>query len=508
MMDKKVQGMTQLGMGSRDNIWNQRAAKVYARTFLLAGMVFAGGIARAQSTLPDSQVEANVLKALAGAPELASQAISTNTVDGVVTLSGLVSDDAARNKAENLAANTTGVKKVVDQLQVGNSLGAQPGGATAQGPGPGMVLQSDGTYAPAPAADAQGAPNPGFVPPANAQRNDPEHDQALDAQTEQQQQNAAGQLPATQQPSGQSAPYGGGPAPQGYPQAGYPQNGYPQNGTAQNGYPQYPQNGYPPQGGYPQQGQYPQQHSYSQGQYAPNGYAQSGAVPYGGQVAGQSVTIPPGTLVRVRMNRLLASDKVNPGDHFDGTVANDVVAGGFVAIPRGAQVQGTVVDAHPSGAISGRGEMSIELNSVTLGGKIYPLTSDKWSRSGPDKTGQTVGDAAGLGIAGALIGAIAGRGAGAAIGAGVGTAAGIGASAASPKGQVVIPPEGMVSFNLAAPLQVQTVSEQEIQRLAYGAGPGNPGAYPPPYGYRRPIYVAPYPGYYPPPPPPYYPPAY
>jgi hypothetical protein len=470
-------------------------------------MLVAGAGAYAQTALPDSQVEANVLKSLAGAPELASQAISTNTVDGVVTLSGSVSDDAARIKAENLAANTRGVKKVVDQLQVGGAGGAQQNESAAQGPGPGMVLQSDGTYAPALAADAPGAPTPGSVPAAQAQRNDPEHDQALDAQTEQQQ-GAGGQTPTAQQPN---APYGAAPAPQGYPQSGspqngYPQNGYPQTGTAQNGYPQYPQNRYP---GYPPQSQYPQQHSYSQGQYPPNGYPQGGATPYGGQAAGQSVTVPPGTLVRVRVNRLLASDKVQAGDHFDGTVANDVVAGGFVAIPRGAQVQGTVIDAHPSGAISGRGEMSIELNSVTLGGKVYSLTSDKWSRSGPDKTGQTIGDAAGLGITGALIGAIAGRGAGAAIGAGVGTAAGIGVSAASPKGQVVVPPEGMVSFNLAAPLQVQTVSEQEIQRLAYGAGPGGPGAYPPPYPYRRPIYVTPYPGYYPPPPPPpYYPPAY
>jgi hypothetical protein len=182
-------------------------------------------------------------------------------------------------------------------------------------------------------------------------------------------------------------------------------------------------------------------------------------------------------------------------------VANDVTAGGFVAIPRGAAVQGVVIDSKSSGAISGRGELSLQLTSVAMGGKIYPIQSDIWARKGPDKTGNTIGNAAGLGIAGALIGAIAGRGAGAAIGAGVGAGAGVAASAASPRGQVVVPPEGMVSFNLSQPAQVSTVSESEMQRLAYGV-PNGPAQ-------RQPMYARPYPGYYqgyPPPPPSGYPP--
>jgi hypothetical protein len=204
-------------------------------------------------------------------------------------------------------------------------------------------------------------------------------------------------------------------------------------------------------------------------------------------------------MIRVRVNRFLASDKVKAGDHFDGVVANDVVAGGFVAIPRGASVQGEVVAAKSSGAISGRGELSIKLDSVALGGKVYPIVSDVWAHNGADKTVQTVNNAAGLGVMGALIGAIAGRGAGAAIGAGVGAAAGVGASAASPKGQVVIPAEGMVSFNLAQPATLTTVSEQEMQRLAYGVPNGQDP--------RPRMYARPYPGYYPayPPPPPVYP---
>ncbi len=424
---------------ARESFWIARVLRVTARTLLCVGMLVAVGTVpgQAQDAMPDSQVEANVLKALAGAPELASQNITTNTVYGVVTLTGNVPDEATRTKAENLAANASGVKKVVDELQVGAAATVQSAGAQGA-PAPGMVLQSDGTYAPAQSSDAAGAPAPGTAPASGSVMNDPDHDQSAYSQP------PNGQAGNGQPNSNAAPPYAQGP-PQSYPQQsnGYPQqsNSYPQNS--------YPRNNYPPQNSYP-----------------PNGYSQNGAAqPWGGQVAGQPVVVPAGTTIRIRVNRLL------------------------------------VVDSKTSGAISGRGELSLQLTSIAMGGQVYPVTSDVWSRQGPDKTGQTVGNAAGLGIAGALIGAIAGRGPGAAIGAGVGAGAGVAASAASPKGQVVVPPEGMLTFNLSQPANLTTVSEAEMQRLAYGVPNGAPP--------REPLYARPYPRYYPPyppPPPPAYPP--
>jgi hypothetical protein len=212
----------------------------------------------------------------------------------------------------------------------------------------------------------------------------------------------------------------------------------------------------------------------------------------GGQVAGQNVTIPTGALLRVRINRTLSSNRTQPGTTFDGVVVNDVVANGLVAIPRGATVQGKVIDAKTSGALSGRGEMSIQLTSVTLGGKSYALASDVWAHNGNDKTIETVNKTAGGGVLGALIGAAVGGGRGAAIGAGVGAAAGVGSSAASGNGQVFIPAESIVTFHTAGETQVATVSEAEMQRLAYGVPAG--GEQPP----MRRVYRV-YPGYYPPP---------
>ena len=83
--------------------WNAEAIQVTRKALLLAGMIAAGGVALAQNSVPDAQVEASVLKALAGAPDLANQSITTKTVYGTVTLSGSVATEAQRTEAENLA---------------------------------------------------------------------------------------------------------------------------------------------------------------------------------------------------------------------------------------------------------------------------------------------------------------------------------------------------------------------------------------------------------------------
>src|SRR5271155_5025849 len=93
-------------------------------TLVMAGLLLGSGVGFAQTkpaTLPDAQIEANVLKALAGAPELADQSITTTTVYGVVTLSGTVRDEPSRDLAEHLVANTAGVQKVVYQMVISAS---------------------------------------------------------------------------------------------------------------------------------------------------------------------------------------------------------------------------------------------------------------------------------------------------------------------------------------------------------------------------------------------------
>lgn len=440
----------------------------------LGGVLSAGAaqFAGAQAIVPDAQVEANVLRALATAPELANETITTQTVYGTVTLTGSVRDESARRKAENLAANAAGVKKVVDELRLGSAgaaSGEQPAVGAAEGAAP-LVLQSDGTYAPAGGQSvAQGAgqsPVAGSAPAGQAQRNNPETDQQLDQQMAQQGNGKAqaGQIQPPQVQGGQT------------PGAERP---YPPYGRRPVYNPSYP--------GYPQNGQYPSSPQ-GQGQYAPQGGPRQFGPVAGGQEAGESVVILSGVMIRVRINQPLSSNRSQPGSTFDGIVANDVVAGNVVAIPRGAAVQGKVIDAKSSGVLKGRGEMQVQLTSVTLGGRSYPLVSDVWDHHGGDKTIETINKTAGFGAGGAVIGALAGGGVGAAVGGGIGAALGLGSSAASGNGQVYLPSEAMLTFHTAQAATVTTVSEQEMQRLAYGVPVG---AEQRPLRPRYPVYVAP-----------------
>lgn len=487
----------------KDRLYGGEALRISRCAILLAGML--AGTSVAQTSKPDAQIEASVLKALAGAPELASEQITTKTAQGTVTLSGIVSTEQARTRAEQLAANVNGVVKVLDELRLGSALSAVA--PPSQGASP-LVLLSDGTYGPAPASDgqviaAQGAPQStaasAGAPPV-PQRNDPEADQQLDLEIEQRQMTAQGQATPRvgAQPNWQAYPgqypnqsppsypnqSASVPYPNQYPNGEYPASQYPTDQSqASNGQ-------YAPPAGYPHRPMYYPGYQ----PYAP-GYGQNAQ--QGGQVAGQQVVIPDGALLRVRVNRTLRSDKTQPGTTFDGIVVNDVAANGLIAIPRGATVQGTVLDAKGSGALTGRGEMSIQLTSVTLGGRTYPLVTNVWAHNGGDKTIETVNKTAGFGAAGALLGALAGGGVGAAIGGGVGAAAGLGSSAASGHGQVIVPSEAVVTFHTTQPTTVATVSQQEMQRLAYGVPPGADGRPVPrayPSGYGAPGY---YPGYYP-----------
>ncbi len=231
-----------------------------AIAFLAAGLMSGGVAALAQSssgqvsstTLPDAQIESNVLRALASAPELSSQNIQTSTVYGTVTLTGNVHDEAMRTKAENLAARAQGVLKVVDELELGDTPPAPASGQATRGDQSGPPA-NDGAYAP---AQAQAGPPP----------------------TDQNMQNGA-PPPDEQQMQGQSAPP--------------PLEGY----EGQQG---------PPDGRQPMNQNYGAQ-------------ANNAPIP-GGQQAGIPVTVPPGSILRIRINRGLDSNHIQAGATFDGTV--------------------------------------------------------------------------------------------------------------------------------------------------------------------------------------------
>jgi hypothetical protein len=440
-------------------------------SLLMAGMLLVGvsGVAQTKpATVPDAQIEANVLKALAGQSQLADQTISTTTVYGTVTISGSVRDEASRNMAEDVVSKTVGVQKVVDELTIGGGAVAGAGNAESQGQNSAEVgtnpnLQSDGTMAPPAEAQPGQGQDPNVAAPPQQVWNQP---------------------PA--QPV-QPAPYPAPASPQQQAPYSYPSQPGPYSAQQPAPYPTQ-QAPYGPYGPYRQ--------PYGPGPYGSQPIP-APAQPLIAQRGGDAVIVPAGSVIRVRINQGMDSKKTAPGTGFDGIVLSDVVAGGAIAIPRGASVQGVVADAHRGGQLSGQGGLSLQLTQVTLGDRTYPVVSDYWSNQGVSKTGNTVNNTVGMSAVGALIGAVAGGGVGAAVGAGIGGVAGLGVSSASRRGEAMIPAEAILSFRLTQPMELTTVSQAELNRL--GAGLPPPGQQPQMLQRR-----------YPPPPPPgyYYPQQY
>lgn len=102
-------------------------------TVSLATLAFAAAFTVACATtqpmgqqVSDSWITSKVKSKLAADPEVNPFEIDVDTNDGVVRLSGVVESESDRREAEQIARDTDGVKRVVNQIDVGErSMGAQ-----------------------------------------------------------------------------------------------------------------------------------------------------------------------------------------------------------------------------------------------------------------------------------------------------------------------------------------------------------------------------------------------
>lgn len=169
----------------------------------------------------------------------------------------------------------------------------------------------------------------------------------------------------------------------------------------------------------------------------------------------QTFTVPEGTPLRVRTTSTLSTKAVQTGANFTASLEEPLIAGNTVIAPKGALVEGRVVESDPGGRVKGVASMTLQLTSLQLeGGKSMPISSDtvvRQANTTKKKDAMKVGIGAGIGAA---IGAIAGGGKGAGIGAAVGSAGGTGAVLATRGEPAVIPAETVLTFSLQTPVTV------------------------------------------------------
>jgi hypothetical protein len=164
------------------------------------------------------------------------------------------------------------------------------------------------------------------------------------------------------------------------------------------------------------------------------------------------VVIPAGTVLTIRTSEALSSKTSQTGQTFVGALDRPVNVGGETAIPKGADINGTVVAAKQQGKIKGEGELDLTLTSVMARGHTYPIKTNIMSNTAKGKGKRTAATTGGGAAGGALIGGLAGGGKGAGIGALVGAGAGLVGGAMTGNKPIEIPAETVLSFTLAVPL--------------------------------------------------------
>lgn len=237
--------------------------------------------------------------------------------------------------------------------------------------------------------------------------------------------------------------------------------------------------------------------------------SQNGAPPYGpppasqyGRSYGQQqfapppalLTIPAGTVVVIRTNQFLSSDRDQVGDQFTGTLDQPIIVDGYVVAHRGQTVVGNVKSVQKAGRVKGTSQLGVELTELTLAdGQQTPVLTELWRASGGTSHGADAATIGGSTALGAIIGSAADWGRGAAIGAGVGAAAGIGAVLLTRGRPTVVPPESELSFKLVDAVKVDTSKSQAAfvpptpgdfgRGRPYLRGPYDRGPYAYPYAY-------------------------
>jgi hypothetical protein len=173
-----------------------------------------------------------------------------------------------------------------------------------------------------------------------------------------------------------------------------------------------------------------------------------------------SVTLPAGQALLVRMIDGVDSTKNHVGDIFHASLETDLTSNGVLVARKGADVYGRLATAEAQGKFAGKSELQLELTRLVIDGRDYSLMSSDYVVQGKGRGGDTAKKVGGGAVLGAIIGGIAGGGRGAAIGAAAGGGAGAGVQIITKGDQVKVPSEALLEFRLQQPLTVVPTGQQ------------------------------------------------
>jgi hypothetical protein len=167
------------------------------------------------------------------------------------------------------------------------------------------------------------------------------------------------------------------------------------------------------------------------------------------------ITVPETTRLDLSLGAQLSSETAEAGDEFTATLSSPIEIEGIEAVPAGSRIEGHVSHAAGAGDVSGRGAITLELDTLSLpeAGRV-DIRAEPVSFEARGTRKRDAGIIGGLAGVGAVVGGIIGGKKGAAIGGAAG--GGTGATVIlTTKGEEVVLEEGAsFSVRLAAPFIV------------------------------------------------------
>jgi len=221
------------------------------------------------------------------------------------------------------------------------------------------------------------------------------------------------------------------------------------------------------------------------------------APPQSNAAAPSTLTLPSGAIISVRTGQWLSSDRNHAGDTFTATLDQPLVVRGWVVARRGQTVVGRVAVAEKASSNNGVSKLGLEITELTLvDGEQVPVSTEMQQAaptpSAPGSAERNVATVGTTTVLGTILGAAIGGGEGAAIGAGLGATAGVAAVLYTRGRPTTVAPEALLSFRLAAPLEVSTEKGPLAFRPVSQGDYGDQDAYANAPRLRRPGYPAPY----------------
>lgn len=157
------------------------------------------------------------------------------------------------------------------------------------------------------------------------------------------------------------------------------------------------------------------------------------------QESAERISIPAGTQLSLVLETPLSSATSRAGDRVTARVERATSEDGRVLLPGGTVLKGHVLDAQPSGRVSGRARVAVAFDQIVVRGRTQRLATTEIDAVAPDSHERDAAIIAGGTAAGAIIGGIAHGGKGAGKGALIGGIAGTGAVLATKGKEIELP---------------------------------------------------------------------